>query len=194
MIDWAWAGSALQVDSGDLHVVAPFTGGVLLALIDGLGHGTEAAIAARAAAAVLEARPADPLENLLRECHAGLRKTRGAAMTLASLTASDGALSWTGIGNVDAVLVRATQGAPHMGVTMRGGVVGYQMPSVRIETLHLTPGDTLVFATDGVSSHFSEAVSTVLSPSMIAEAIRARYFKGTDDAHTLVVRYCGETP
>jgi len=191
MIDWAWAGRALELESGDVHVVAPFAGGVLVALIDGLGHGSEAAIAARTAAAILESRPGDTVANLVRECHLGLRKTRGVAMTLASLTTSDATLTWTGIGNVDAVLVRAAPGLPQKGVAMRGGVVGFQMPSPRIETLHLEPADTLVLATDGVDSRFSEAVSTVLAPSTIAETISKRYFKTTDDAHVVVVRYSG---
>ena len=53
--EWGLAARALhgQAESGDLHLVAPFAGGVLIAAVDGLGHGSEAAAAARVAVATL---------------------------------------------------------------------------------------------------------------------------------------------
>ena len=42
-----------QSVSGDIHVVIPFNEGLLVAVIDGLGHGPEAAIASMAAAKTL---------------------------------------------------------------------------------------------------------------------------------------------
>jgi len=55
MVEWAVGARALEGEpvSGDLHVVTPFPGGVLVAVMDGLGHGTEAAAAAEAAAEIL---------------------------------------------------------------------------------------------------------------------------------------------
>ncbi|HEY3745971.1 MAG TPA: hypothetical protein VGL17_07010, partial [Gemmatimonadaceae bacterium] len=85
-IAWAWAGTALEGDeSGDLHVVALLPRGALLAVIDGLGHGAEAAAAAREAATILRGHAALPVSDLIELCHEGLRKTRGAVMSLASL-------------------------------------------------------------------------------------------------------------
>src|SRR5947207_14330118 len=84
IIDWGWAGSALEAPSGDLHVVAPFPGGVLVALLDGLGHGEEAAAASKAALAVRhDPAGASPL-LLLPGCHDALLRTRGGDMRLAS--------------------------------------------------------------------------------------------------------------
>ena len=76
-----YAGAAV---SGDLEVVTYFPGGALAAVIDGLGHGPEAAHAASVAAAVLRRQPAEPVTDLMVLCHEALRPTRGAVMSLAS--------------------------------------------------------------------------------------------------------------
>jgi len=73
IIEWAWAGSALESLSGDLHVIVPYAGGALVALIDGLGHGAEAFEAARAALSVLEAQADAPVLTLMERCHEALR-------------------------------------------------------------------------------------------------------------------------
>ena len=51
LIEWAVAGAPIdgETESGDLHAVVQFEGGVLVGAVDGLGHGAEAAVAARAA-------------------------------------------------------------------------------------------------------------------------------------------------
>ncbi len=193
LVDWGWAGTALAGESGDLHVVVPFDGGVLAALIDGLGHGPEAAAAARAAVPVLEESAAEPVEELLRRCHAALRPTRGAAMSLASFDRASGSMTWASVGNVDGVLLRASGSGTRSdeAITMRGGVVGYQLPPLRVNTLLLEPGDTLVMVTDGIRTDFSAGEDIDRPPSDCAQAILQRYGKGTDDAHVLVVRYLG---
>src|SRR5260221_3949606 len=81
---------------GDLHVVKPIHDGVLLAVVDGLGHGIEAIAAARAARASLENHAEEPLSELVRHCHEELVKTRGVVMTVATLSASSGRLAWLG--------------------------------------------------------------------------------------------------
>src|ERR1051326_4408996 len=51
LLDWGVAASALpgQAQSGDAHLVKAVATGVLVAVVDGLGHGAEAATAARTA-------------------------------------------------------------------------------------------------------------------------------------------------
>src|SRR5256885_16832155 len=59
MIEWGVAAAPLagETESGDLHLVKPVGRGMLVAAVDGLGHGAEAAAAARTAVATLD-RPA----------------------------------------------------------------------------------------------------------------------------------------
>src|ERR1700758_2355608 len=86
--------------SGDAHLVLDIPDGLLVSVVDGLGHGPDAAAAAQTALAALRAGPKD-VQLLLRHCHEALRGTRGVVMTLAIFEARRRRLSWVGVGNVD---------------------------------------------------------------------------------------------
>jgi phosphoserine phosphatase RsbX len=193
LLELGWAGTALEAESGDVHVVAEFDHGVLVGVIDGLGHGYEAAVAANAASRTLAAFADEPLAALVERCHEALRRTRGAVMSLASFDGRDGSMTWTGIGNVEGVLVPG-EGAPERRretILLRGGIVGYQLPTVRTATLPVTAGDTLVLATDGIRSGFLADIAPHGAPQELADGILARHARGSDDALVLVARYLG---
>lgn len=193
IIDWAWAGAALEGESGDCHVVAQRPHGVLFAAIDGLGHGAEAAEAARAAAALLHARAASRVEELVSSCHVALRPTRGAVMSLAALDIRFETIDWCGVGNVETVLFRAAPGPgrPREGLACPGGVVGYRLPATRVTSVPIRPQDVLIMATDGIREDFSDSPDLSGDAQLIADTILARHAKGTDDALVLVARYLG---
>ena len=179
--------------SGDLAVFAGYDGGGLVAVIDGLGHGAPAADAsAIAAEAIRRHRSAAPAE-LLRRCHEALNKTRGVVMTLAWFDLELLELSWAGVGNVEARLVRgaAQYGARHDSALVLGGVVGYNLPSIRTSTMDLYPGDAVAFATDGIETDYSASLAPGVPAQRLAERILERHGKGTDDALAVVVRYTG---
>lgn len=195
IIEWGWAGRALEEPSGDMHAVVEHEDGALVALLDGLGHGVEAATAVRAAIPVLEAHDGASVVLLVQQCHEAMRKTRGAAMTVAWFDARDASMTWTGVGNVDGVLIRAARSAQSReAISTRGGVVGYRLPPLRATRHEVSSGDLLVMATDGIRSTFSTGIVTQFTPQEIAESILVRYAKGTDDAHVLVARYLGAGP
>ena len=177
--------------SGDRAVLAGYPGGALVAAIDGLGHGAKAADAADAAAAIMAARPDEEPLRLIGACHAALAHTRGAVMTLAWFDLAAGSLSWTGVGNVEGRLVRAPGGprAPTQGAFTRGGVVGYNLPSIRVTSAELGHGDVILLATDGIDSGFAQAIEAAGSAQEIAGRILARHGKASDDALVVVVRY-----
>jgi hypothetical protein len=198
LIEWGVAARPLEgeVESGDLYVVKPFPKGVLVAAVDGLGHGPEAAAAARSAVAILKDYAHEPVISLLRRCHERLIRTRGAVMSLASFNALDSTMTWLGVGNVEGLLLRADAAAnpPRENVLLRSGVVGYQLPALHAAILPVTRGDVLILATDGIRSGFAEDVSLSDPPQRIAEHILARRARGMDDALVLVARYLGHEP
>ncbi len=177
--------------SGDRAVLVAYEGGALVAAIDGLGHGTEAADAAEAAAAVLAAHPDDEPAQLIGACHAALARTRGAVMTLAWIDLVDESLRWTGVGNVEGRLVHASAGphAPTEGALTKGGVVGYNLPSIRVTGTGLEDGDVMVLATDGIDSGFARAIAAGGVAQDIADRILGEHGKASDDALVVVVRY-----
>lgn len=195
LIDWAVAGVALagQVRSGDLHIVKEFAGGALIAVVDGLGHGEEAAEAAGTAVTTLEKHAGEPVEALVRRCNDELRGTRGVAMSLVSLNAAGRTMSCLGVGNVECVLIRGRGHATtaRESVMLRGGVVGYSLPPLRASIFPYSRGDTLIFATDGVRPGFTADLSWSERPQQAADRILAQFGRGTDDALVLVARVIG---
>jgi negative regulator of sigma-B (phosphoserine phosphatase) len=184
-----------QAKSGDQYVYESFAGGVLLALVDGIGHGPEAAAAAEAACAILKSYAADPVIALVERCHAALRSTRGVVMSTAAFDVQHNLLTWLGIGNVQGILRRfrpPVDGTEEL-LLLRAGVVGSQLPPLRASVLRVVPGDTLVLATDGVQSGFAPRINSAEAPPRAARAILDGFNKGTDDALVLVARYQGYT-
>ena len=195
-LQWAAAFRPLSGESvsGDHHLVAPFEGGILLAVVDALGHGTEAEFAARLAVATLSSRRDASLEELLKDCHHTLARTRGIAVALASINFRKNALSWIGIGNVEGVLVRAAGGKNHS-IIQHGGIVGYQMPKLPpIENFRMEAGDRLCFATDGIRAGFSEVLNSRQSLADLAEAVLERFENVRDDALVLLAELRGDGP
>ncbi|MBI4220228.1 MAG: SpoIIE family protein phosphatase [Chloroflexi bacterium] len=176
---------------GDRYLVKPHPAGVLLAVVDGLGHGEEAESAADRALKVLAGNPAESVVSLTRRCHDELRGTRGVALTLASYDAKEGTVSWLGVGNVEAVLIRGSADVfPRLEhVLLRSGVVGHHLPALYASVLQVNSGDTLILATDGIRNGFTQAVRNGDAPQLIADRILATFGTASDDALVLVGRY-----
>ena len=182
-----------ETTSGDLAVVTLLPEGVLVAGIDGLGHGDEAARAARRAAEVLRESPSRDLVLLVERCHAALKGTRGAAISLAFVSPSDRGVTWLGVGNVEGRVLSGDPSAirPKGSLPLGNGVPGHELPAVRAATLELRTGDVLVLATDGVEAVFADSLDISGSTQAISERILADHWRPTDDALVVAVRYLG---
>jgi hypothetical protein len=115
-------------------------------------------------------------------------------LTLVSLNALDRTITWCGVGNVEGVLLRADPRASpaHENVLLRGGLIGAQLPEIYANVVPVMPGDLLVLASDGIRPDFELDIVVKNPPQRIADGILQKYFKGTDDAMVLVVRYLGD--
>jgi phosphoserine phosphatase RsbX len=197
-IEWGVAARALpgQSSSGDLHIVKPFRGGMLIAALDGVGHGDEAASAASIASAILAEHANEPAITLVERCHEGLRATRGVVMSIASFDTSHGLMTWLGVGNVRGILLRheVTRTPCEESLLLRSGLVGVELPSLRAAILSVSVGDTMILATDGINSDFARQLVRNHLPQKAADGILARHAKPTDDALVLVARYLGDRP
>jgi negative regulator of sigma-B (phosphoserine phosphatase) len=194
IIEYGVASYALpgEAQSGDRHLVLHRGAGVLIAAIDGLGHGYEAAFAAESAVSILEnSEPEDSVISLVQHCHEGLRSTRGAAMSLASIDAKQGQMTWIAVGNVQGVMLRrqSTRASVPDELLLRAGVVGERLPPLQAAMLPISKGDTLVFVTDGIHSDFVLNLSPLEPPQKSANRILAEHRRGNDDALVLVTRY-----
>lgn len=179
-----------ETESGDRYVAKSRTGGVLLAVIDGLGHGPEAAAASKIAVSILETYSEEPVITLMNRCHEGLRRTRGAVLSLATFDFAHNEMTWLGVGNVESMLLRGDKVTAAENLILRPGVAGSQLPPLRATVIPILQNDTFVFFTDGIRNDFTEKTLDLSLPvQVIADRILARHTKGTDDALVLVARY-----
>jgi negative regulator of sigma-B (phosphoserine phosphatase) len=183
-----------QTESGDRHIVAQVPQGVLAAVVDGLGHGPEAAAVAERAIGVLGSYAnSEPLPALVRRCHNALGGTRGVVMSLAVFEVPDQTMTWLGVGDVEGRLlikIDKKRYAPES-LLLRPGVVGQRLPPLKPSVARVARGDLVIFATDGIDPNFAENLSVDNPPEAIANHIVKSYSKRTDDALALVVRYLG---
>lgn len=193
LIDWAVAGQTLagQKESGDQHWVKVCPSQALVAVLDGVGHGTEAALAAQNALATLQQFAGESLIALLQHCHERLRSTRGVVMSLASFRAQDDTMTWLGVGNVEGVMLhRQFHVLPGQeSLFLRPGVLGGHLPRLSASVVQVFPGDILIFATDGIRAGFADYTNFNDPPQRIADRILTQYGQETDDALVLVARY-----
>ena len=193
-INWGIAQATVPGESisGDRYLVVGRPDGALIAVVDGLGHGIEAAQAADAALITIETHMLEPVTLIVKRCHEAMRRTRGAVMSLAAFSMAAQSMTWLGVGNVEGVLLRADKHASpaRENVCLFPGVVGYHLPPVRAAATHLNPGDTVIFFTDGIREDFLSEPRLGQSPQLIAYGICRKHCKGTDDALVLVARWC----
>lgn len=187
---WAAAYEALAGEDslGDAFVVRPGPDRVLIAVIDGLGHGRDANHASRAVATALGESAEGSLTEIVRHCHVAANRTRGVVMSIAAV--SGDTLEWLGVGNVETALLRADRGAarPIESMMVSGGVIGYQLPTLRARSLPVGRGDLLVMATDGLRADFASKVIRHDAPHLVASRVLRTLRQGADDALVLAAR------
>jgi negative regulator of sigma-B (phosphoserine phosphatase) len=153
---------------------------VLLALIDGLGHGPEAAKAAASAIDELEGVSlSSSLLEMMERVHASLRGTRGAAGTVSLL--QNGKIQACGVGNVE--LRSAETAIPFV---FSPGILGARVQKFRVCEAPIQPRTRLVMFSDGISTRLRLDQVRGLSPEEACATIIERHRKSEDDATVLV--------
>lgn len=180
-----------QSESGDLCLIKRVGKGTLLAVVDGLGHGQEAASAAHAAVGAIDKYSRDPLIDLVRRSRDALVGLRGVVLGLAYLDPQAATMSWLGVGNIGGILLRADLGNRPSRITMvpNAGFIGGDPAHPTARSVPLALGDTIILFSDGIKDGFAESLVLSNSPQEIADFIITRQVKGNDDALVLVARY-----
>lgn len=189
-------GDRVVVVEGDTHV--------LVAVVDGLGHGPEAALAAMAAETFLVANASLPLADMFRSCDRALIGTRGAAMAVIRVDRAHGLVAHAAVGNVELRAISRERVRP----VPEPGFLGGRFRRVRETSYPLSPGDLVVLFSDGVSSRLElepyrnlkttdraagaamqafSGYQRVLSVGDIARAVIRDHGKAHDDASCAVV-------
>lgn len=177
--------------SGDLSFVKEVKDKVLLAAIDGLGHGEKALNASEKAVHSLKEFSNESLISLVKTCHENLKSTRGVVMSVAVLNSVENTLTWLGVGNVEGMLLRGNDNKFDKTDTILScrGILGYKLPLLKASMVSITPGDILIFTTDGVRYGFEKNINANMSPDTIVKYIASNYRNTSDDALILAARY-----
>ncbi len=173
--------------SGDAYAVVD-QGTVRTALVvDGLGHGPQAAEAAQTAIRAFHRAPDLPLPALVTALHRALRRTRGAAVGLLRL--HPGRAEYTGIGNVR-VLTLTPLDVGHR-LSGQPGIAGLNMTPPQVRAFPLPPGTTAVLHSDGIDQRWAQSPSPFvrrLPPHLLAASIAHSHRLTRDDATMLAAR------
>ena len=130
--------------SGDAVVIRPLENGLLLAIVDVLGHGPEAHELTHRIDTFLSRYGSRDVVGTMTHLHQHLRGTRGAAVGLCAIDTTTGRVDYAGIGNT----AMRHFGAAETRLVSQDGVLGQNMRTPRPQHLQLEPGDLVVLYTD----------------------------------------------
>ncbi len=174
--------------AGDDWALRACKGRYVLLIVDGLGHGPEAAHAAAEARRVVEAHIGRTTAEHVEAMHAALRSTRGAAAAVIELKPSAQVGTFCGIGNIGC-FVRAE--GKSRSLASHGGILGHHLRKVQPFSFPF-PRRSLLFAySDGMTSRWDPGTYTGLEsrhPALIAGALYRDHNRGRDDTTLAVVR------
>lgn len=177
---------------GDRYFIGEHGQKVLVAVMDGVGHGENAKYAAQRALQTLKRYNGESLISLVKRCHAELKGTRGVVMSLALFNFKEQTMTWISVGNVDAILLRADEKVRDQTIILRGGIVGYNLPSLQATVFSAIPGDLLILTTDGVKDEYIEGFKSNANPREIVKYVSSNHFKKSDDALIFAARYVSD--
>ncbi|MEA3311569.1 MAG: ATP-binding SpoIIE family protein phosphatase [candidate division WOR-3 bacterium] len=173
---------------GDGHVIRHDGPRTLLAVIDGLGHGTQARKAAAVAEAYLVANHRKPLQQMPAELHANLRHTRGAVAGIARIDEAAKKLSFIGVGNISARLWLPEEESWVRLISM-SGTLGVSLRTPRLFSYPCNKGSIFIIHSDGLKERWELSTDELIrSPTEIARNLMRDNWRRTDDATVMVAK------
>jgi len=174
-----------EIECGDAWSLVQDSRGLALFVVDGLGHGTFAAEAARAAVDAFASGPfAEPQEIMVRA--SGLMsKTRGGAAACARLVGDQ--VTYAGIGNISGTLIAPGNS---QGLVSHNGTLGLHQRRSQQFTYAREPGAMLIMHSDGLSTRWdlrNRADLLARHPAIIAAALYRDHGRERDDATVVVI-------
>ncbi len=174
--------------AGDGWLLEPSGDYRTVLVVDGLGHGPNAARAARAATEAFAAHPSATPAALMQICHGALAATRGAAGAAARVTASRKEGTFAGIGNI-ACRVESTDQRRQL--VSHSGTLGHVMRRVQEFAFSFPAGALLILHSDGLASHWASTDYPGLATKhagLIAGVLYRDHDRGRDDVTVVVLK------
>jgi anti-sigma regulatory factor (Ser/Thr protein kinase) len=176
---------------GDGWTVLQGRGRVVVFLVDGLGHGPEAATAARIAIEIVERNAQRDAPEIMDAVHGALRSTRGAAAAVALLQPENELCVYCGIGNI-AASIRGSGAARSM--VSHNGTLGHQVRKIQEFQYPFPKGSLLIMHSDGIATHWDLAAYPGIEsrhPALVSAALYRDHNRGRDDLTVFALRNGG---
>jgi serine/threonine protein phosphatase PrpC len=160
-----------------------------LAVSDGLGHGTGAAAASKAALDWITNRHVDDIEATIRACDRAIRHARGISLILLKIDRENQTAKYL---SIEAILGWKIQRNGARRLVGNAGVVGNGVSKFQIFDVSLSGAGFLVLASDGLSntSDLSQLYNSTSGKNQTtSEALLDQWNTGTDDASVLLYRF-----
>ncbi|HEY6434822.1 MAG TPA: ATP-binding SpoIIE family protein phosphatase, partial [Acetobacteraceae bacterium] len=174
--------------NGDGWSFASAVLGHTLLMIDGSGHGIEAARAAQCATELFREHVEDACEHLMQRLHRALAPTRGGAVAIARIDAAARTVRYVGVGNISGTLID-NGSIRHM--VSHNGTAGHIAPRIREFTYGFTTDPLVILHSDGVTTRWDLGSYPGLAaqhPSLIAGVLLRDHRRGRDDATVVAMR------
>jgi anti-sigma regulatory factor (Ser/Thr protein kinase) len=174
---------------GDGWTVRHDVDGLSALLVDGLGHGIQAADAAGAAMTTFARQRFADTSHALQALHDGLRHTRGAAGAVLGISQEQRILRFSGVGNVSCAIVG--KDSTRQAVS-NNGTLGHQARHFREYTYPWSDDACFVMHSDGLTSHWSLDTYHGLClrhPAVVAAVLYRDFTRNRDDVTVLVGRH-----
>jgi anti-sigma regulatory factor (Ser/Thr protein kinase) len=173
--------------SGDRWGVAT-DGNLTLFVVDGSGHGLQAARAADVAMDAFHDNEHKDCVAIVEAAHRALAPTRGAALAVARIDRGERIVRFVGVGNIGAALV---SGGHTKRMVSHNGTVGHVAPRIREFTYPFADPALLVMHSDGISARWELSDYPGLATShaaAVAGVLFRDYRRSSDDALVVALR------
>lgn len=174
--------------NGDAYVIIHLSPSKsIIAIIDGLGHGKDAHLAANLIKEQIFLKTNLRIDELASYLHQSARGTRGAVIGLAFIDTEASKLQFVGIGNIEG-FINTSSGKKSL--LSFGGILGHNIRTPRIFDFGFTKGDSLCMYSDGLNSRWNATdIDWKEHPQKIADLLVNQYSRINDDATVLIVSH-----
>jgi anti-sigma regulatory factor (Ser/Thr protein kinase) len=177
-----------ELVSGDAWAMHRDAAGCTLFMVDGLGHGTEAALAANEAVRQFQRSRQETPAAIVQAVHLAIRHTRGGAVAAARMDWAAATVVYAGLGNIAAAL--AAPGGQLRRLVSLNGTAGHNARKIQAFEYPCREG-LLIMHSDGIRSNWALEPYpgfARMHPMLLAGLLMRDHERPADDATVVVAR------
>lgn len=162
---------------------------ILIAVIDGLGHGYNAHLAAKLSIQFINKNYYFTPIRLMEQLHKELSKTVGAQVMIMKINKIESCAEYVSVGNIRGFHIRRHNA---LSLLTKDGIVGRHLPNLQSQTFFLTETSSIIIHTDGISRAWLSRVKTVNiyrygAHNLVNDLIKL-YRKKADDCTVVIIQ------